>query len=182
MMVPGLEVRHIFNFNLKKSLGNAFRKSMYWTVYSMSNRDLFTDSGAASSELKVNVAANAAAYLLALAWFVSGASAALIGIPALVILNAYHGRNIMKACKRAGGAAFSVMAMAYFLFLYPLPVGLGTAAGIMKYITGFRCSAAGSSASSRRRPKDVPKTKKEVSSAIPGHLKGKEVPERLYSR
>ncbi len=50
-------VQHIFNFNFVKSLKNAFRKSFYWKIYSLKNKDIFKDSGTASIELKTNVAA-----------------------------------------------------------------------------------------------------------------------------
>ena len=50
IMLPELTVRHIFNFTLGRSLRNALRKSMYWTMYSIRNRDLLADSGTASVE------------------------------------------------------------------------------------------------------------------------------------
>lgn len=56
LMEPEIRVWHVFNFTLMRSLKNACRKSLYWTAYSIANRDLFADSGTASSELKVNVA------------------------------------------------------------------------------------------------------------------------------
>ncbi|RPI35622.1 MAG: glycosyltransferase, partial [Nitrospiraceae bacterium] len=55
LMNPDILVRHIFNFTFRKSLRNAYRKSHYWIMYSLSNRDLLSDSGTASKELKVNV-------------------------------------------------------------------------------------------------------------------------------
>ena len=57
VMNPAIEVEHVFGFSLLRSLRNAFVKSMYWTVYSRGNRDLLADSGTASLELKINVAA-----------------------------------------------------------------------------------------------------------------------------
>jgi len=35
VMNPILQVQHIFNFSLYRSLRNAIRKSMYWTMYSI---------------------------------------------------------------------------------------------------------------------------------------------------
>ena len=55
VMNPAIQVRHIFDYSLLRSLRNAFIKSMYWTCYAIGNRDLLTDSGAASVALKVNV-------------------------------------------------------------------------------------------------------------------------------
>ncbi|MCK5505194.1 MAG: glycosyltransferase family 2 protein, partial [Thermodesulfovibrionia bacterium] len=68
IMNPEIQVQHIFNFTLLKWLINAFRKTMYWTMYSLKNRDSFTDSGTASVELKVNVAS----YYLSLSFLVAG--------------------------------------------------------------------------------------------------------------
>ncbi len=61
---PDIQVRHIFNFSLLGSLRNAFRKSMYWTMYSIGNKDLLADSGTASLELKANVVAYCLSWLL----------------------------------------------------------------------------------------------------------------------
>ena len=65
-------VRHIFNFTLIKSMKNAFRKSMYWTIYSLKNKDLLTDSGTASIELKFNVASFFLAYYCCSCFFLRG--------------------------------------------------------------------------------------------------------------
>ena len=37
---PAIQVRHIFDFDLLRSLRNARIKAMYWTLYSLRNRDL----------------------------------------------------------------------------------------------------------------------------------------------
>ena len=47
-MVPEIQVQHIFNFTLVRSMRNGIRKSKYWSIYSMKNRDLLSDSGTAS--------------------------------------------------------------------------------------------------------------------------------------
>ena len=71
-MNPEILVRHIFNFTLIKSLKNAFRKSLYWTIYSLKNKDLLTDSGTASIELKFNVASFFLAYYCCSCFFLRG--------------------------------------------------------------------------------------------------------------
>jgi glycosyltransferase involved in cell wall biosynthesis len=178
-MVPGLEVRHIFNFNLWKSLRNAFRKSMYWTVYSMCNRDLFRDSGAASSELKINVAINAGVLVLLFVWLVTGAFAPPAGIFALVLLNIYHSRKLINAFYMAGGSKFAIQAAVYFLSVYSVPVGLGTVSGIVRHFTGMRCSSSRVPAPAMICREPVRDTKEDASPALSGQMKGKEVPERL---
>jgi glycosyltransferase involved in cell wall biosynthesis len=179
MMVPGLEVRHIFNFDLASSLRNAFRKSMYWTVYSMSNRDLLKDSGAASSELKVNVAVNACIAVLLLVWFLTGSTASVAGIAMLVVLNLHNSRHLIKAFHAAGGIRFTLPATAYFLTLYPVPVGLGTAFGIARHLMGLRCGSYRADMPAIRCGEHLHESKKEVSPSITGQIKRKEIPERL---
>ncbi|MDF1615475.1 glycosyltransferase family 2 protein [Desulfurivibrio dismutans] len=65
-MDPRILVRHVFNYDLRRSWQNAWRKSRYWTTYSLGNRDLLADSGTASRELKINVVAWAVSAVLLL--------------------------------------------------------------------------------------------------------------------
>ncbi|MDO8735756.1 MAG: glycosyltransferase family 2 protein, partial [Thermoleophilia bacterium] len=67
-----IQVQHMFRFGLKKSVTNAVKKSKYWTMYSLHNRDITKDSGAASYELKVNVATQVINLGLVAAAIVSG--------------------------------------------------------------------------------------------------------------
>jgi glycosyltransferase involved in cell wall biosynthesis len=129
---PEIQVGHIFNFNLFKSLKNAARKSMYWTLYSLRNRDIFADSGAASLELKVNVALFFATLALLLAWLFFGTPPALVLLPQL--LNLYVSRNLIRHFYRAKGAVFAVFATLYFFFVYPLAVAFGAALGAAIYL------------------------------------------------
>jgi len=129
---PEIQVGHIFNFNLFKSLKNAFRKSMYWTLYSLRNHDLLADSGAASLELKVNVVMFFATVALLLGSALFGTPLALAAFPQL--LNLYVSRNLIRSFYKAKGTAFAAAAAAYFFFLYPIPVAAGAAAGAALYL------------------------------------------------
>ncbi|WP_456474773.1 glycosyltransferase family 2 protein [Candidatus Pyrohabitans sp.] len=130
---PGIEVGHIFNFNLFKSLKNAARKSMYWTLYSLRNRDIFADSGAASAELKVNVAMFFATLAMLLSWALFGTPLALALLPQL--FNLYISRNLIRSFYNAKGLGFAIAATAYFVLLYPIAVAAGAALGAGLYIT-----------------------------------------------
>ncbi|NOZ58077.1 MAG: glycosyltransferase [Euryarchaeota archaeon] len=129
---PGIEVGHIFNFNLLKSLKNAARKSMYWTLYSLRNRDIFADSGAASLELKVNVALFFATLALLLVWALFGTPPALALLPQL--LNLYVSRNLIRHFYRARGLSFALLATLYFFLVYPAAVAAGAALGAAQYL------------------------------------------------
>jgi glycosyltransferase involved in cell wall biosynthesis len=129
-------VRHIFEFNLLKSLRNAFRKSRHWVTYSLMNRDLFADSGTASVELKTNVLSYSAELLLCAAGLVTG-KAWLLPVVAFVLTgNIILNRKLISAFFRAKGLSFGLLAAAYYLLVYPFPVASGSAAGALDYLSG----------------------------------------------
>lgn len=133
IIIPDLQVRHIFDFSLLGSLRNALRKSMYWTVYSIGNQDLLTDSGTASLELKSNVIAFCLSWLLLFSIFANcgwGCSVALGGV---LTVNVVINRNLLLAFWEADDILFSLGAAAYYLLIYPLPVGLGAFMGVIRY-------------------------------------------------
>ncbi len=133
VMNPMIRARHVFNHSFARSLTNAFRKSMYWTLYSLRQRDLFTDSGTASLGLKANVTAYAAGLpLLALALF-TGEPLWAVAAAAALGLSLYANRGLLAAFHRARGLPFALAAGLYYLFVYPLPVGAGAAAGLLRY-------------------------------------------------
>ncbi len=136
MMNPDIQVRHIFGFTLSGSLRNAYRKTAYWCLYSLHNRDLFADSGCASAEFKTNVALYVLILLLILISVVLQNSVIIAVIPIIMIVNVFLSRKLINAFLKAKGRVFAFFAFLYYSLLYPLPVGLGTAAGMMKYITG----------------------------------------------
>ncbi len=132
-MDTSILVSHVFDFTLMKSLQNAFRKSMYWTAYSIKNRDLLSDSGTASKELKTNVAAYfSVLFICALSLFFQK-PALMLWAPAVLGINAYISRNFFSALHETRGGSFAVLSALYYLFLYPLPVGAGSLAGAIKY-------------------------------------------------
>ncbi len=130
---PEMLVRHIFNFSLYKSMRNAVKKSMFWTIYSLDNRDLFGDSGTASLELKCNVASYflGLAVLFFYAYFQKTAIAGLL-LP-IYTVNIFVSGGLLKAFYVTGGSFFALRAAAYYLLIYPLAVGAGAAAGTIIY-------------------------------------------------
>lgn len=139
IMNSGILVRHIFNFTLIKSLKNAFRKSMYWTIYSLKNKDLLTDSGTASIELKFNVASFFLSIFLLLLFFLAGDGIPIILIFVLQAINIrIVNRKLVKAFLGAKGLLFAFGSCLYYTILYPLPVGAGAFSGIVKYIRNYK--------------------------------------------
>jgi GT2 family glycosyltransferase len=132
-MEPDILVRHIFNFNFRKSMRNAFRKSLYWTMYSLSNRDLLQDSGTASRELKFNVVSYFLIIsLLLLYLFVSG-GAFLLPVALIAGFNLAVNRRLIRAFFHAKGPSFGFPAVLYYLFIYPAAVGAGSFSGLTQY-------------------------------------------------
>lgn len=138
VMNPNIRVRHHFGFRLMGSLGNAWRRSLTWTRYSLANGDILEDSGAASRELKCNVAC----FLLC-----SGAAIACLGasprlVPLLVFLMtastvfnlAVNARVLRTFFQEGTSPAFAAGAVLYYLLVYPLPVGAGAAASLLAHL------------------------------------------------
>jgi GT2 family glycosyltransferase len=152
---PAIQVRHIFNFNLYRSLRNARVKAKYWTLYSLRNRDLLADSGAASHGLKANVAAFLLWTLCAGTYFVTTAPAWLGFALALLAGAMFANRGLLGAFRAAGGRAFAVRAALYYFFVYPLPVGLGALGGAALFLAGSLPDPAFGSTAKAEPPEDL---------------------------
>jgi len=133
LMAPDILVRHIFNFTLRKSFRNAFRKSRYWVIYSLGNRDVFKDSGTASQELKINVLSYSL-IMLSLLLYSSFTNRIFLILPLLTAcFNLYINKNLLRAFYRAKGAFFAILASLYYIIIYPLAVGAGSFTGMIQY-------------------------------------------------
>jgi glycosyltransferase involved in cell wall biosynthesis len=128
-MLPELYVRHTFDFSLVRSLRNACRKSLYWTAYSLRQKDLLSDSGTASVELKFNVVSWL--LLLALASGPLGGAAGALLATLLVLSNAVVSRHLLWRYVAARGWRFGTAAGLYYLFVYPAAIAVGVAGGII---------------------------------------------------
>jgi GT2 family glycosyltransferase len=134
VMDPEVQVQHIFNFSLLGSLRNALRKTRYWTVYSLGHGDVLTDSGTASTELKISVGAHALSALVLLLALLTGQSFLLPFIPCIVAFNLFSNRGLIGAFHRAAGPAFAAAATAYYVLVYPVAVAAGALAGAVRYL------------------------------------------------
>ncbi len=135
---PAIQVQHIFNFSLYRSLSNAIRKSMYWTMYSINYGDVFVDSGTASIGLKTNVTAWFAIGLFLLAYYLTGNSVLILLVLLLLAINLFVNRGLLTAFYRTRGFKFALVATAYYLLIYPVAVGLGALAGLARHFVGRR--------------------------------------------
>lgn len=138
IMRPEIQVQHIFNFTLWRSLRNAYRKSRYWVRYSRLRGDLGADSGTASIGLKVMAGGIISSLLMLIIGIAAGSTAfiALSAGPAIVgILN---NSALLAQFFRNGGFTFGLMATAYYALLYPIPAVLGGIVGLTVGLTGRR--------------------------------------------
>jgi len=133
VMDPSILVAHVFDFTLRRSLRNAFKKSRFWTRYSLHNKDVFTDSGTASFELKAATAVLGLTVLLVAMWAICGGTGWLWPLPFLWAANLGVSFGLLRAYHRAGGIALLVPALLYYFAVYPVPVGLGAVVGILEY-------------------------------------------------
>ncbi|VAX31704.1 hypothetical protein MNBD_NITROSPIRAE02-1242 [hydrothermal vent metagenome] len=133
IMNPDLLVQHIFNYSLSRSMKNAFKKSKFWTIYSINNKDLLVDSGTASVELKVNVLSFFLNIVFLLLWIFTQNSLLLYPIPLIFATNIFANRSLIRAYYRTKGLLFAFLATLYYTLLYPLAVGTGGIAGLIKH-------------------------------------------------
>jgi len=138
IMNPAITVRHIFNFTLMKSLGNGFRKSLFWTKYSLGNRDILADSGTASKELKLNVILYPTEAVAIIFFLISGKGYFLLLTVCLFILNLLSSRRLIMAFYRAKGFFFALEAALYYTMIYPLAVGSGAIIGAFSHMFSRR--------------------------------------------
>lgn len=141
IMDSAILVRHIFNYDLRKSLKNAFRKSKYWIAYTLSSRDLMTDSGTASVELKFNVFCSSLIWFFFVCLIVSPDIFFLSCMILIFIFDLAVNRSLIRAFFREKGSAFGIKATLYYSLVYPLSVAAGGAAGMVYYIQSQRKTA-----------------------------------------
>lgn len=132
---PAVTVRHIFNFSLFGSLRNAWRKSRYWTVYSLRHGDILADSGTASRELKINVVLSFLCLGGIVFHLLRGGVLLTFVLLALFACNLFLNRGLLEAFFRTGGTRFGLAAGAYYFSLYAVAVGMGALTGLLE---GFR--------------------------------------------
>jgi len=138
MMDSSILVRHIFNFDLKRSLQNAMRKSKYWTGYSLGNSDLMQDSGTASLELKINVISGCLLWLFLFCYALSLEGVFLGAALITGMVNLTVSRKLILAFFRTKGPVFGVLATLYYCLVYPWPVIAGGLSGTLIYFQSRR--------------------------------------------
>lgn len=135
VMEPSIQVSHIFNFTLLRSLRNAVRKSRFWTRYSLGNHDLLADSGTASRELKMTVLSTLLCLTVIVLWLATGETSPLWSLPVIIGTNVVINRGLIRAFRRTGGMVFALSAYGYYATLYAFAVAIGGLIGIVEYLT-----------------------------------------------
>lgn len=134
VMNPQVLVQHAFYFSLAKSFRNALKKSKYWVMYSITNKDMLADSGTASVELKINGIIFLLCALVILLSLVLLNPTFLLLIPAFTAANLFVSRGLLVAFYKAKGISFAVLSSFYYITLYILAIWIGTIAGTLKYL------------------------------------------------
>ena len=136
LMRPGIQVRHIFGFDLMLSLRNAYKKTRYWVMYSIGNKDLFRDSGTASFEIKLNTALWGVYTALFITYLLTGYSVLLEDAAEFYIINLLVNVRFLYAMLKAHGPGFLLAGTLYYTLIYPAPVALGGLMGLAGYMKG----------------------------------------------
>ena len=136
VMQPALEVRHMFGFDLMRSLRNAFKKTRYWVMYSLGNKDLFRDSGTASFEIKLNTALWGVYMGLLLAYALFGVPGLLMDAAEFYAINLLVNVRMLYAMAKAHGPGFLLTGTLYYTLVYPAPVAIGGLMGVAGYMRG----------------------------------------------
>jgi glycosyltransferase involved in cell wall biosynthesis len=129
-----IQVRHMFGYNFVKSVRNAIKKSKYWTMYSLVNRDVTKDSGAASYELKVNVGTQVLNLFLVIAALLTQIWWLLLPVAFLYGVNLAVSYRLLRLFKRERGWWFLIRAAAYYQLVYPFIVAYGSFMGTVKFL------------------------------------------------
>lgn len=132
MTNPDILVEHCFNFCFYKSMRNGWRKAVHWTRYSMTNKDLLSDSGAASIELKFNLFSYGMIVAALFFYALFKQPAILSFAPLFLAMNIFVNRGLIRAFYETGGVVFCLLTTTYYTLIYPLPIVLGSAVGVMK--------------------------------------------------
>ena len=134
VMDPRLQVRHQFYFTLWKSLRNAVRKTRFWIEYSLANKDLLSDSGTASIEMKINGVAWLLSVLAVFLYMASGEPRILVAAPLLTAVSLGTSRRLLAAFHRTGGLVFALAAGVYYSIVYPAAIWIGALQGTWQYV------------------------------------------------
>lgn len=129
---PEILVEHCFNFSFYGSMRNGWRKAVHWTRYSLTNKDLLSDSGAASIELKINLFSYSIIVAALLLYALFKQPVILLLVPVFFFMNVFLNRGLIKAFYETGGAIFCLLSTIYYTLIYPLPIVLGSVVGMMK--------------------------------------------------
>lgn len=133
VMAPDLQVRHQFDFTLWKSLRNAARKTRSWIEYSLENKDLLSDSGTASIEMKINGVVWLLSVLAVFLYLASDRPGMLFIAFLLTTVSLGASRRLFAAFHRSGGLVFALAAGVYYIFVYPAAVWTGALQGTWQY-------------------------------------------------
>lgn len=133
-LLPEIQVRHIFGFSFWKSLKNAAKKSMYWTAYSLKNKDITKDSGCASVELKLNAVSFFLNVSLVSLFLISGSYLPLLFAALIFLLNLIINRKFLHMIYEARGLSFTLVAAGYYFSFYAFAVAVGALLGFVKFL------------------------------------------------
>ncbi len=131
---PELAVKHLFGFGVRRSLRNAFRKSLLWVRYLRAEKRLAADTGVGSTGLKLNVVL-VVVFLAGIVLSIWNRLGLLLPAAALAAMAAVN-RGLLHFIFRRRGLIFTLGAFFYYCIPFAFSVGLGGAAGFIEPVAG----------------------------------------------
>ncbi len=134
---PAIQVQHIFGFDLRLSMLNAFNKSRQWTRMGLAESSLVRDSGSASTEMKLS----APALVLGMGGMVAGAVAgswpAAGGGAAILATSVLLNTSFYRCIRKARGLRFMLQSVAFYSLMLLVILG-GSVVGVVQHLSRRR--------------------------------------------
>lgn len=133
-----IQVRHHFGFSIWSSLVNAASKSLTWTRYALAQRALLTDSGSASTEMKLGGIFSGlfTAGLLPAAFIGSLPLWLLVLLPLAGAI--WVNRRFYDFIRRERGMAFLVLAVCFYTVMLDVILAASALATVRHLVSGGR--------------------------------------------
>jgi len=132
-MNPAIQVQHIFNYSLLRSLRNAFTNRSTGLAMPLETVTCWRIPAPPRWDLSFNVCIQLFNGLMLAGYLLNGKPEFLVLLSVALAFNLFVNRGLLLAFRRAEGLGFAVRAALYYLLLYPVAVAAGAGAGLMLY-------------------------------------------------
>jgi len=129
-----IQVRHYFDFTIVRSLRNAASKSYTWTRYALAHQALFTDSGSASTEMKLGGILSGLFTAGLLPAVFSGSLAVWVVVLLMLGGAVWVNRRFYAFIRRERGTGFLLAAVVFYTLMLDVILA-ASALGTLRHLT-----------------------------------------------